>query len=67
MSTSTARTVDDLVTEVTDAPTPRQARAIMASVRSRNALEAMADQLYIEYVGVGSDTLRAAIVAEARA
>lgn len=62
-----ARTADDMVTAVTDARSDRQARTIMANTRSRRSLEAMADQLYIEYAGVGSDTLRAAIVTEARA
>jgi hypothetical protein len=62
-----ARTVDDILTEVTAAPTTRAARAIMDGIRSRDGLEAMADQLYIEYVSVGSDTLRKRIVAEARA
>jgi hypothetical protein len=62
-----ARTADDIITAVTEARSDRQARAMLDNVRNRDGLEAMADLLYIEYVGVGSDTLRKRIVSEARA
>jgi hypothetical protein len=58
---------DDIVTMVTDAPTESQACTVVDSVRSRAALLAVADLLYVDYPEGHTDNwLRAAIVREAR-
>jgi hypothetical protein len=58
--------VDTIITKITEAETADDALAILKGV-SRTMLNTIADQLYVEYEGVGTTTLRKAIVSEARA
>lgn len=60
-------TADEIITRVTNAPDNGTAFLVMQLVRSRRTLEEIADQLYIDYEGKRSDTIRKAIVKEARA
>jgi hypothetical protein len=59
-------TADDIITQVTQAPTAAAALAVVAGVHSRQLLLAAADLLYIDAAGHASAWLRKAIVAEAR-
>ena len=63
---SKTRTVDDIITEVTEAATSEDALAILATV-PRRMLLVLADQLYIENVPARTSSLRVAIADEARA
>ena len=58
---------DDIITQITQAPTSAHALAIASGVRSRKLLLAVADLLYIEADSKTTDWLRKAIVKEARA
>lgn len=60
-------TPDDIITQITQAPSADAALAIMNGVRSRSLLLAVADLLYIEAEGQTSPWIRKAIVSEARA
>lgn len=57
---------DEIITQVTEAPTAVEALAIMQDV-PRSLVEAVADQLYIETLGHSVSSVRKAIVKEARA
>jgi hypothetical protein len=59
------KTADDVITAITEAPTRKDAKAILAGV-PRATLLAVADLLYIDPCGHGLPCLRAAIVCEAR-
>jgi hypothetical protein len=59
-------TADDIITRVTSAPTEADAEDIVAGVRSRALLLAVADLLYIDADGHGTAWVRQAIVTEAR-
>jgi hypothetical protein len=59
-------TPDEIITKVTQAPTDGDALVVMNDVRSRKTLLAVADQLYIDAIGKSSDSIRKAIVSEAR-
>lgn len=56
----------DVIAQVTEARTLRDAEQVMAQVRSRAVLLEACDLLYIEAAGRASATLRKAIAGEAR-
>jgi hypothetical protein len=58
-------TADDIITQVTEAPTEEAALMILADV-ARSMLMTVADQLYIDPVGRSSAVVRRAIAREAR-
>ena len=59
---------DEIITAITQAPTTTAALEIMGTVRSRAAVLAVADQLYVDDPeGHTTAWLRRAIVKEARA
>lgn len=60
-----AMTVDDLVTAITEAPTPGAAYDILSLI-SRALLNRIADQLYVEFEGRRSTVVRHEIITEAR-
>jgi len=62
---TTPRTVDDIITDVTRAPTEADALAALDGVPRATLLE-VADQLYLDHERA-SAAVRRAIVAEARA
>jgi hypothetical protein len=59
-------TPDGYVTAITEAATDAHALVILADVKSRATLEAIADLVFVDPAGHGSAWLRKAIVAEAR-
>lgn len=59
-------TVDDVITRITKAPSYEVANAIMRTVPRKMLLE-VADQLHIETEGHGLQTIRTAVIKEARA
>lgn len=58
-------TVDDVITQITEAPTADAALAILERV-PRRMLEAVADQLYVDTWARSVATVRTLVLAEAR-
>jgi hypothetical protein len=57
---------DTIITRITEAPTKADALAVLSGI-SRQALEAVADQLYVDTFGKTVARVRSECVSEARA
>lgn len=59
-------TADDVIARITEANTSDEALAILERI-PRRTLEAVADQLYVDYYGRRTATIRTLCLREARA
>lgn len=66
MTTRAGHSADDIITQVTQAPTGHGALAVLEMLASPAMLRVIADQLHIEAEGHGNPWIRRAIVREAR-